>query len=85
MVKFNNFVTPGKTLLVTAEIQEWDGSECTFKGTGTVDGVATVSAKLTLERFNLADRNSSLSAADQLQIGKARELFAQLWPAAPVL
>src|ERR1041385_1539453 len=34
MVKFSNFLVPGKTLRLTAEIQEWTGSECTFKGTG---------------------------------------------------
>jgi 3-hydroxyacyl-[acyl-carrier-protein] dehydratase len=78
-VKFLNFVAPGKTLTVTAEFQDWNGSECTFKGTGTLDGGAAVSARLTLERFNLADRDSSLAAADAVQVEAARALFAQLY------
>lgn len=78
-VKFLNFVVPGKTLRVTAELQTWSGGECTFKGSGTVDGESAVTAKLTLERFNLADRNPKLKSSDESQIRAARELFAQLW------
>jgi len=78
-VKFLNFVSPGKTLHLTADLQEWNDGECTFKGSGTVDGQAAVSAKLTLERFNLADRNPRFKESDELQIRAARELFAQLW------
>ena len=80
MAKFVNFVSPGKTLQVTAEIQDWNGNECTLKGAGTVDGAPAVSAKLTLERFNLADKNPTLANADKIQIQSARELFRQLWP-----
>lgn len=81
-VKFAKFVSPGQTLTVTAECLGWDGGQCTFKGSGKVDGEQAVSAKLTLERFNLADRNSELASADATQIAAARVLFAQLWPAA---
>jgi 3-hydroxyacyl-[acyl-carrier-protein] dehydratase len=42
-----------------------------------------VSARLTLERFNLADRNPRLAEADQEQKRAARELFRQLWREAP--
>ena len=79
-VKFLSFVAPGRTLKVTAEVQDWHHGECTFKGSGAVDGVSAVSARLTLERFNLADRNHRLKEADEIQIRSARELFAQLWP-----
>lgn len=82
-VKFINFVAPGRALKVTAEIQGWNGAECTFKGTGTVDGASAVSAKLTLVRFNLADRNPNLKGSDETQIRAARELFSILWPAEP--
>ncbi len=78
-VKFLSFVAPGRTLQVTAEVQDWRDGECTFKGSGTVDGVSAVSARLTLERFNLADRNVRLKESDETQIRSARELFAQLW------
>jgi hypothetical protein len=42
-----------------------------------------VSAKLTLERFNLAERNPRLAEADEVQKQAARELFGQLWREAP--
>ena len=79
-VKFINFVSPGRSLHLTAEVQGWDGAECTFKGTGTVDGSSAVSARLTLVRFNLAERNPNLKGSDETQIRAARELFAVLWP-----
>lgn len=78
-VKFLNFVAPGRTLRVTTELLNWDGGECTFKGSGTVDGDSAVSGKLTLERFNLADRNPRFADSDASQIRSARELFGQLW------
>lgn len=80
-VKFPNFVTPGRTLTIHSEFQAWNGSECTFKGTGTIDGATAVTAKLVLDRFNLSDRDPSLAAADAVQIKAARELFSQLWSA----
>jgi 3-hydroxyacyl-[acyl-carrier-protein] dehydratase len=78
-VKFLSFVAPGRTLKVMAEVLEWSNGECTFKGSGSVDGVSAVSAKLTLERFNMADRNHRLKESDEIQIRSARELFGQLW------
>ena len=77
-VKFINFVSPGQTLQVTAEVLRWNGPECTFKGTGTVNGASAVSAKLTLTRFNLAERDPNLHPSDETQIRTARELFSVL-------
>lgn len=79
-VKFVSFVVPGRTLHVTAELVGSTAGECTFKGSGTVDGESMVSARLTLERFNLADRNPRLAEADEVQRQAARALFRQLWP-----
>ncbi|MGQ0636699.1 MAG: 3-hydroxyacyl-ACP dehydratase FabZ family protein [Planctomycetaceae bacterium] len=79
-VKFVNFVAPGRTLSVMSQCQGWNEGRCTFKGSGSVDGTPAVSARLTLERFNLADRNPELASADARQIEAARELFGQLWP-----
>lgn len=78
-VKFNNFVAPGNTLEVKVEIQKWDGALCTLQGHGTVNGGTAVSAKLTLERFNLAEKNPELASCDEYEIRKLKELFAQLW------
>lgn len=78
-VKFINFVSPGQTLTVRADAQSSNENECIFKASGSVNGATAVSARLTLQRFNLADRNPNLAAADARQIDAARELFAQLW------
>jgi 3-hydroxyacyl-[acyl-carrier-protein] dehydratase len=79
-VRFINFVAPGRSLHVTAEVHAWNGAECTFKGTGTVDGASAVSAKITLVRYNLAERDPNLKSSDETQIRAARELFSVLWP-----
>lgn len=79
-LKFNNFVTPGKTLAVQLTVHRWDDNVCTLKGSGTVDSQSAVSARLTLERSNLRDRNPSLADTDTFQIQKMRELFKQLAP-----
>jgi 3-hydroxyacyl-[acyl-carrier-protein] dehydratase len=84
-VRFTNFVSPGRTLIVSAEFQGWNGNECLFKGSGTIDGGNAVSAKLTLECSNLADRDPSLKEADAIQKQAARALFAQLWPRGSVV
>ncbi len=78
-VRFNSFVTPGKTLTVTATVHKSKESECVLKGAGTVDGESVVNARLTLEQFNLADRDPNLADSDRLRIEKMRELFLQIW------
>lgn len=78
-VKFNNFVAPGNTLDVKVEIKKWDGNLCTIEGVGTVNGGSAVSAKLTLQRFNLVDHNPELAASDEYEIRKLKELFKLLW------
>lgn len=78
-LKFNNFVTPGKSLVVTSTIHKHDGAECTFKGEGTVDGQSAVSARIVLQKCNLRDRNPGLVKTDELLIARLREQFAQIW------
>ncbi len=78
-VKFNSFVTPGQTLAVTAKVQKQNESEYVLKASGTVDGKPTVSAKLTLDRFNLADRNPTLAKSDERIVKHMREIFGQIW------
>jgi len=82
-VRFNSFVTPGRTLEVTATIQEPGDRETVLKGSGTVDGVTAVSAKLTLEQFNLSERGEMWQASDRDRIERMRSLFNEIWsPAA---
>ena len=78
-LKFNNFVTPGKTLTVNSTIHKLEETDCTFKCEGTVDGQSAVSARIVLQRINLRDRNPNLAKTDELLIAHLKEQFAQIW------
>ena len=79
-VKYGNFVQPGQTLTITVQIRGQDERETKLETQGTIDGVQTVSARLVLERYNLADTNPSKAATDAAVKTKMRELFALLYP-----
>jgi 3-hydroxyacyl-[acyl-carrier-protein] dehydratase len=64
-VKYGSFMQPGKSLIVTAEVAELGDGRATFKGKGECDGAATVSAKFTVARYNLRDRNPALASIDE--------------------
>jgi len=78
-VRFNSFVAPGKSLHVECSVHKRDERTYTFKASGTVDGASTISARITLEQFNLAERNPELRASDERRVRKLRELFDCLW------
>jgi 3-hydroxyacyl-[acyl-carrier-protein] dehydratase len=78
-LKYNYFVQPGQTLTVTAAVHERGDREYIFKGSGTVDGKSTFSARVTLEQFNLGDRNSALAVSDQSRIEVMRRRFTEIW------
>jgi 3-hydroxyacyl-[acyl-carrier-protein] dehydratase len=77
-VKYANFVDPGQTLLVTAEITGQDERETKLKAQGTVANAAAVSAKLVLERYNLADADPAQQALDQFNIQRLRHWLTLL-------
>lgn len=78
-IRFNHFVSPGQSLIVTATVKEQNDHEWVLKGSGTVEGISAVSARLTLEQFNLGDRNAELAESDRRRIEEMRKLFAQIW------
>jgi 3-hydroxyacyl-[acyl-carrier-protein] dehydratase len=55
-IKYADFVTPGKELVVSAEILKQDETLTTLKAQGLIEGNVAVNGRLVLERFNLADR-----------------------------
>ena len=71
-VKYGTFMQPGKSLVVTAELAEVAGDRVTFKGKGESDGQSTVSAKFTVARYNLRDRNPALVSVDQRIVEQLR-------------
>ncbi|HVX62998.1 MAG TPA: 3-hydroxyacyl-ACP dehydratase FabZ family protein [Pirellulales bacterium] len=85
-VKYGNFVEPGQTLTITAEIMGQDEHEVKIKAQGAVDGKQAVSGRLVLARYNLAEADASRALADQVVKQKLRELLALLYrPAAPAV
>jgi len=80
-VKFNSFVSPGKTLTLTANVLKKEGRLWTFKASGHVGDLNTVSARLILEQFNVADTQPQMKFADDTQLKSMKELFAVLYPA----
>jgi 3-hydroxyacyl-[acyl-carrier-protein] dehydratase len=78
-LRFNNFVTPGKTLIVTSTVHKKSDREWIFKAAGTVDGNSAVSAKLTIERFNLSENNEKMAKSDDLRIKAMKDMFDQIW------
>jgi len=79
-VKYGMFVEPGREMLVTAEFIEQDNSFATFKGQGEVDGNPSVSARLTVARYNLSDGEPALQSTDERIRTHLRSLYAILQP-----
>jgi len=77
-VKYSDFVTPGQTLEVTAEILKQDESTTTLKVQATVNGNVAVNARLLLERFNLADRYPLRKDTDGYMRNETREVLSKL-------
>ena len=78
-VKYVQFVEPGQTLTVTAEIIKSSDSEARLKVYGTVSGRVIVSARLTLAVFNLADGNPQHEPTDIATRKDLRNQFALLY------
>jgi 3-hydroxyacyl-[acyl-carrier-protein] dehydratase len=83
-VKYGTFVEPGQTLTIKAEVLGHDEREVKLKAQGEVDGQVSVSARLVLVRYNLADTDPNKADNDAVIVQNLRELYAQLNRAAPV-
>jgi 3-hydroxyacyl-[acyl-carrier-protein] dehydratase len=86
-VKYGTFMEPGRTLTVTAEllgpVPSPAAGPVAFKGKGEVDGNPTVSARLSLTRYNLRDRNPAWQDLDNRIVGYLRSQYAVLSAAFP--
>jgi 3-hydroxyacyl-[acyl-carrier-protein] dehydratase len=83
-VRYNNLVAPGNTLNVSMTVQERRDNRYVFKGSGTVNGHSAVSARLTLEQFNLEEETPHSGDRDRKCIDDMRQLFRQLWSPTPL-
>ena len=84
-VKYADFVQPGQLLEVRANLIKQDEVLTTLKTEGTVDGKASVSARLVLERFNVGDRHPSRADQDGYTRRKMRKTFDLLYAPASSL
>ncbi len=77
-VKYGQFVEPGQTLTVTAEIISQNERETRLKARGTVGGHLCVAGRLTIERYNLGDAHPNRANMDKLLTAEMRDLFELL-------
>jgi 3-hydroxyacyl-[acyl-carrier-protein] dehydratase len=77
-VKYGDFVQPGRTLTVTAEVLSQDATRTKVKATGSVGDRTSLTARLVLERYNLADRTPHGAALDARVRAEMRRLWAVL-------
>ncbi len=73
-VKYGNFMQPGNHMIVTVETADYspEATEVVFKGKGEMAGISTVSAKFTVTRYNLRDRNPAHATLDDKIIEQMR-------------
>jgi 3-hydroxyacyl-[acyl-carrier-protein] dehydratase len=85
-IKYGQFVEPGQVLTVTTEILGHNDVETKVKAQGTVEGRTCVSARMVLERYNLAQRSPADAAADDEILQELRNQFSILYqPGHPVV
>jgi 3-hydroxyacyl-[acyl-carrier-protein] dehydratase len=77
-VKYGQFFQPGQTMTICAEIIKRSDHETKLKASGSVEGRMTVSARLTLKQYNLADTSLLHRDTDQQILEDLRKQFALL-------
>jgi len=77
-VKYGTFMEPGRQMTISVELVEKDDKTAVFKGKGEMEGQSTVTAKITLRRYNLADRDPAMKNTDERIIANFRELHRQM-------
>jgi 3-hydroxyacyl-[acyl-carrier-protein] dehydratase len=64
-IKYADFVPPGQTLTVDVTVVKKDDREVTVKVEGRVGDHSTLSGRLVLERYNLADESAEQRSVDE--------------------
>ena len=81
-VKYGDFLEPGRLLTVTAEVVDQNETTTKVKASGSIDGRTSLTAKLVIERYNLADRRPFGAAIDARVRSEMRRLWSVLHPPA---
>jgi 3-hydroxyacyl-[acyl-carrier-protein] dehydratase len=77
-VKFQGFVQPGDSLVVSAQIKSKKDSLTTLKVTGTINGKPATGGRLVVDSYNFAEREGLDPAIDHLMNNKFRRKFRLL-------
>jgi 3-hydroxyacyl-[acyl-carrier-protein] dehydratase len=77
-VKYGSFMEPGRQMLIAVDLVESRDNEATFKGKGEFEGNSVVSARFTLAKLNLGDRNPALQGVDEGMVNHLRGLYKLL-------
>ena len=80
-VKYGDFAEPGKTLTVHAEVLSQDETTTKIKASGMIGDKTSLTARIVLERYNLADRLPHGAALDARVRAEMRRLWSLLYPA----
>jgi 3-hydroxyacyl-[acyl-carrier-protein] dehydratase len=83
-LKFQRFLQPGSSLVVSAEIKKVEGPITKLKVSGSIDGEVSVSGRLAIESYNLAERGGRDEAVDHYMIHQFRKEYRRLWAPIPV-
>ena len=73
-IKYGTFMEPGKCLDVSVELLERGETLAVFRGKGETEGQQTVSARVVLASYNLADRDPALAPLDERIVAELRPL-----------
>jgi 3-hydroxyacyl-[acyl-carrier-protein] dehydratase len=79
-VKYADFVAPGQSLDITVSMLKKDDWLATMKVEGQIGDRQTLSGRIVLERYNLADSDPSYRAADEKIIGHFQRTQKLLLP-----
>jgi 3-hydroxyacyl-[acyl-carrier-protein] dehydratase len=77
-VKYGTFMEPGRQLSLVAELNEEEGGQATFKGKGEVAGATAGSARFSVARYNLRDRDPAWRGTDERIVSHLRGLYLVL-------
>ena len=77
-MKFTGFVQPGDQLVMKATVKSQTDSVTKLKVVGTVNDAVTASGMISMDSYNLADRNLGASATDDYMKKKFRLTYQLL-------
>src|SRR5438132_11417997 len=77
-VRYANFLEPGRQMTISVELTKKDENLGQFKGKGEVDGISVVSARFTLARYNLSERDPALRSTDERMVNHLRSQYTLL-------